>query len=82
LKKLISCPSKLPQPEASGFVPNNVTLSTSGQDINGCLGQVVLHAGQVDHPKYLPNNTSKLKHIENHISIYVSFSPDHRLEVC
>jgi len=29
----------------------------AGQDINASPGQVVLHAGQVDHPKYLPNRT-------------------------
>ena len=41
------------------------SITDSGQDINICPGQVVLHAGQVDHPKYLPDRTSKLKHIEN-----------------
>ena len=53
----------------------------SGQDFNACPEQVVLHAGQVDHAKYLPDMTSKLQYIEN-VSIYVSFSPDHRPEVC
>jgi len=33
----------------------------AGQDINACLGQVVLYAGQIDRPKYLPDRTSKLK---------------------
>ena len=43
-----------------------------GQDTKACLGQVVLHAGQVDHPKYLPDRTSKLKHIENDCLFVIS----------
>jgi len=44
----------------------------AGQDIITCPGQVVLHAGQVDHPKYLPDRTSKLKHIENDCLFVIS----------
>jgi len=44
----------------------------TGQDINTCPGQVILHAGQVDCPKYLPDRTSKLKHIENDCLFVIS----------
>ena len=54
------------------WVPDVYDQVRSKQDINSCPGQVVLHARQVDRPKYLPDRTSKLKHIENDCLFVIS----------